>query len=117
MIKYLHDLQQSLGHRLQWGEREGLSLVRSRREGAIPVAGAESYDGRRLDFTDAEQQVKLRQWEFGQTQPQHLLGLFCTMGQRKKKNPTTTTTTAFVINLLKDWFRLFRIKEEAINRD
>lgn len=59
--RYLHDLQQSLCRRLQRGQSEGLSLVRSGREGAIPVAGAESYDGRRLDFADAEQQVKLGQ--------------------------------------------------------
>lgn len=59
--KYLHYLQQSLCHRLQRGQSEGLSLVRSWREGAIPVAGAERYDGRRLDFADAEQQVKLGQ--------------------------------------------------------
>lgn len=55
MTKYLHDLQQSLGHCFQRGQSKGLSLVRSRREGTVPVAGAESYDSRRLDFADPEQ--------------------------------------------------------------
>lgn len=75
--KYLHDLQQGLGDGLQGGQRERLSLVGARREGAVPVAGAEGDDGGRLHLADAEQQVELWQGELGEAQPQDLLGLLC----------------------------------------
>lgn len=71
----LHDLQQGLSDSLQGGEGEGLPLVGAGGEGAVAVAGAEGDDRSRLDLTDAEQQVELRQGELCQAQPQDLLGL------------------------------------------
>lgn len=74
-LPHLHDLQQGLSDGLQGGEGEGLPLVGPGGEGAVAVAGAEGDDRSRLDLTDAEQQVELRQGELCQAQPQDLLGL------------------------------------------
>lgn len=81
----LHDLQQGLSDGLQGGEGEGLPLVGAGGEGAVAVAGAEGDDRSRLDLTDAEQQVELRQGELCQAQPQDLLGLLWKRSWQEEK--------------------------------